>query len=68
MSHEDETPVERRVRLGFLSSAVVGTVAVLLFIGAILFESGKAAGVGGVLVGVAVVVAVVTATYNDYVN
>lgn len=65
MSRDDETPAERHIRLGWRWAAGLGITSVVFFIAGIVFESGKTAGVGGVLLAVAVVVAGGTAVYMD---
>jgi Zn-dependent membrane protease YugP len=65
VSREDETPAERHVRLGWRWAASLGIASAVLFIAGIVLESGKAAGVGGVLLGAAIVVASFTAIYMD---
>lgn len=68
MTRDDETLTGRRVRRWYWVAGVTGVIAAVLFIAAILTEVGKLAGVGGVLLGVAVVVAALTAVYADVHN
>lgn len=56
----------RNVRRGFTWSAVVGGIAAVLFIVAIVTGIGQAAGVAGVLLGVASVTLVATLAYGGY--
>lgn len=68
MSRKDEDDadrVARNVKRGLWSASILGTIAAVLFIVAIVLEVGKAAGVGGVLLAVAIVVAALTASYAD---
>jgi hypothetical protein len=62
----DDDRARRNVRRGIWFAVVTGGIAVVLFIAAILLESGKAAGVGAVLISVAIVVAAATGSYADY--
>lgn len=63
---EENDQRARNVRRGFVSAAVVGGVAVVLFVAAILLDLGRLAGVGGVLLGVAVVIVIATFVYDDW--
>lgn len=58
--------IVQNVRRGFWASAVVGAIAVTLFVVAIVTGVGQAAGVGAVLIGVATVVLVTTACYGAF--
>jgi len=65
MRRDDETPVERKSRLGWRWAAGLGVASAVLFIAGIVLESGKAAGVGVIVLAVAIVVAAGTALYMD---
>jgi hypothetical protein len=65
MKRDDETPAEQKARLGWRWAAGLGVASAVLFIAGIVLESGKAAGVGGIVLAVAVVVAAGTALYMD---
>lgn len=60
----DDDRIVRNLRRGFWSSAGVGAVAMTLFVVAIVTGVGQVAGVGGVLLAVAVVLLIVTACYG----
>jgi hypothetical protein len=68
MRRDDETPAERKARLGWRWAGGLGVASALLFIAGIVLESGKAAGVGAVVLAVAAVVAALTALHMDQHN
>ena len=74
MSYEDdhaerevrEAREERAIRLGYWTSGALVMFSALLFIIAIVMESGKTAGIGGVVVALAIITLMVTMAYHDW--
>lgn len=62
---QKETQRAHYIRRGYQISAVLGTLAMIMFIVGIVFESGKIAAVGGIVALTAVIILISTVVYQE---